>query len=343
MIVNASDESVTALNAVDQVVVAQKIERAIHRDRCGPSIPTQSLHNLIGAERLVACEQGFEHVTAHRRQPLRARGAQLFCMRDGGARAGVMIVVGCRKNRLSAWSCRSSSGRLSGLAILAPYPVIAKTCRAPDFDVAPQQKASHIAAALRKSHCHNGASRQRAVAQPHQLGIIMLKGKTALVTGSTSGIGLGYARALAAEGVNVTINGFGDAAAIEEERVAHRERFRRPGGLFARRHDQAGRDRRHGAHGREDLRLGRHPHQQCRHPVRVADRGIPDREMGSDHRDQSFGGVPRHSRRRAGHEGAQMGPHHQHSFGALAGRFAVQGRLRVRQTRHCRPHQDGRA
>ena len=46
----------------------------------------------------------------------------------------------------------------------------------------------------------------------------MLKGKSALVTGSTSGIGLAYARALAAEGANVTINGFGDAAAIEKER-----------------------------------------------------------------------------------------------------------------------------
>jgi 3-hydroxybutyrate dehydrogenase len=46
----------------------------------------------------------------------------------------------------------------------------------------------------------------------------MLKGKNALVTGSTSGIGLGYARALAAQGANVTINGFGDAAAIEKER-----------------------------------------------------------------------------------------------------------------------------
>ncbi len=39
----------------------------------------------------------------------------------------------------------------------------------------------------------------------------MLKGKTALVTGSTSGIGLGIALALAREGVNLMLNGFGDA------------------------------------------------------------------------------------------------------------------------------------
>jgi 3-hydroxybutyrate dehydrogenase len=46
----------------------------------------------------------------------------------------------------------------------------------------------------------------------------MLKGKSALVTGSTSGIGLAIARAMAAQGANVTINGFGDTAAIEKER-----------------------------------------------------------------------------------------------------------------------------
>jgi 3-hydroxybutyrate dehydrogenase len=49
---------------------------------------------------------------------------------------------------------------------------------------------------------------------------MFLKGKTALVTGSTSGIGLGYAKAFAAEGANLVINGFGDADSIEKERTA---------------------------------------------------------------------------------------------------------------------------
>lgn len=41
----------------------------------------------------------------------------------------------------------------------------------------------------------------------------MLKGKTALVTGSTSGIGLGIAQALAQQGANIVLNGFGDSDA----------------------------------------------------------------------------------------------------------------------------------
>ncbi|MGP1282465.1 MAG: 3-hydroxybutyrate dehydrogenase [Parasphingopyxis sp.] len=49
---------------------------------------------------------------------------------------------------------------------------------------------------------------------------MFLKGKTAIVTGSTSGIGLAYAKALAAEGASVMINGFGDADEIEAERAA---------------------------------------------------------------------------------------------------------------------------
>ena len=48
---------------------------------------------------------------------------------------------------------------------------------------------------------------------------MFLKGKSAIVTGSTSGIGLAYAKALAAEGAAVMINGFGDADAIETARA----------------------------------------------------------------------------------------------------------------------------
>jgi len=46
---------------------------------------------------------------------------------------------------------------------------------------------------------------------------MFLKGKVALVTGSTSGIGLAIAKALAAEGARLMINGFGDAADIGRE------------------------------------------------------------------------------------------------------------------------------
>jgi 3-hydroxybutyrate dehydrogenase len=52
-----------------------------------------------------------------------------------------------------------------------------------------------------------------------------LRSKSAVVTGSTSGIGLGIARALAKEGANVLINGFGKPDEIEEERAGIEREF----------------------------------------------------------------------------------------------------------------------
>lgn len=52
-----------------------------------------------------------------------------------------------------------------------------------------------------------------------------LEKRTAIVTGSTSGIGLAIARAFAKEGSNVVLNGFGDATAIEAERAAITKEF----------------------------------------------------------------------------------------------------------------------
>jgi 3-hydroxybutyrate dehydrogenase len=66
----------------------------------------------------------------------------------------------------------------------------------------------------------------------------MFDGLTALITGSTSGIGLGIAKSLAAGGANIVLNGFGDAARIESLRAGleaeHRVRVRYDGADLSR-------------------------------------------------------------------------------------------------------------
>jgi 3-hydroxybutyrate dehydrogenase len=56
--------------------------------------------------------------------------------------------------------------------------------------------------------------------------MVDLKGRTAAVTGSTSGIGLAIARTMAKAGANIVINGMGNAADIEKERAAIESDFK---------------------------------------------------------------------------------------------------------------------
>src|SRR4026209_716161 len=67
------------------------------------------------------------------------------------------------------------------------------------------------------------AGRARPVEQIAE--VEMLQGKWAIVTGSTSGIGLGIARSLGASGAHLMLNGFGDAAQIESLRAGLAREF----------------------------------------------------------------------------------------------------------------------
>src|SRR5215472_1301972 len=99
-------------------------------------------------------------------------------------------------------------------------------------DIPPAAFAASYGPGLAKRH-HHSPVRDRAICRAAATGCdtttaapaspragdirrsMMLKGKTAIVTGSTSGIGLGIATALAAEGCALMLNGFGDAGMID--------------------------------------------------------------------------------------------------------------------------------
>ena len=69
------------------------------------------------------------------------------------------------------------------------------------------------------------ASTQTTLASNRAVPSKQLKGKVGIITGSTSGIGLGIARALAQAGSHIVLNGFGDVTVIDRERAKIAEEF----------------------------------------------------------------------------------------------------------------------
>ncbi len=120
----------------------------------------------------------------------------------------------------------------------------------------------------------------------------MLHHKVAVITGSTSGIGLGIAQGLAKADTHVVLNGYGAKAEIERVRgeiaaqtgvkvVYHGADMSKPDEVAALipRSPRIARQR-------------RYPGQQCRDPEGCAHRGVSDRPVGRHHRHQPFLGLP---------------------------------------------------
>ena len=99
MIVDAGEERVAALDAMHEALRGEKIERAIDRDWCRTRPARRDrVDDLVGADRLVACGEHFQHVPAHRRQTLAALRTQRLGVLQRIRRAAAVVMVGGGKN-----------------------------------------------------------------------------------------------------------------------------------------------------------------------------------------------------------------------------------------------------
>ena len=170
----------------------------------------------------------------------------------------------------------------------------------------------------------------------------ILKGKVAVVTGSTSGIGLAYARAFAGAGANIVLNGIGAPGDVEKERTAIESDFgvkalyspadmAKPNEIakliaFAEK-----------TFGSVDVLVNNAGIQHVapieEFPVDKWDAIIAINLSSAFH---TIRAVPRH-------EEARLGPYHHHGLGAFAGRVSLQVGLRRGEAWHRGTHQDGGA
>ena len=171
----------------------------------------------------------------------------------------------------------------------------------------------------------------------------ILKGKVAVVTGSTSGIGLAYARAFAGAGANIVLNGMGAPADVEKERSAIESDF----GVKA---VYSPADMAKPNEIAELITLAEKTFGSV--DVLVNNAGVqhvaPIEEFPVDKWNAIIAinlSSAFHAIRAAvpGMKQARLGPYHHHGLGAFAGRVALQVGLRRGQARHRGTHQDGGA
>jgi 3-hydroxybutyrate dehydrogenase len=169
-----------------------------------------------------------------------------------------------------------------------------------------------------------------------------LQGQVAIVTGSTSGIGHAMADALAAQGVNIVLNGLGEMTAIEKTRAELAEKhgvevlyngadMTKPGQIAEM--VKAAK----AEFGELDILVN---NAGVQHVAPIEDFPIDQWDLIiAINLSSAF-----HATRAADpdHEGAGARPDRQHRLGPRPGRLAVQGRLRRRQARHPGPDQDRR-
>jgi len=149
VVVDASHESVACLDAMDETVLAQEIERAIDRDRGRARSLPQPVHDFVRAERTVACQQSFQDLPPQRREPLRACDTLRFRMRNRGAGAAAVVVIwgrkDCARHDLRNPICRTCHRRVGFLRHSSGLCRDREKVRVVhQFYVALQQKAAQI-------------------------------------------------------------------------------------------------------------------------------------------------------------------------------------------------------
>ena len=172
---------------------------------------------------------------------------------------------------------------------------------------------------------------------------MLLQGKSAVITGSTSGIGLGIARALAEQGADILLNGFGPAGGDQRTAKVSRQDIQRPCVIQQRRHVRSAGHYNDGRSGNAGVRSRRHPREQCRHSIHGSCPEVSHGPLGRDHIDQSFSGLSRNQSGIAADAGPQLGPHHQYRVDSRPGGIGRKVGLRCGKARSGRLYQGRRA